>query len=84
MKSIYPTANIGPDTGWKLLGIAVVAQAVQDWRLVNDTIKKNGDTSAQKIKLKREAEKFLRSPLCDFYSNLDGKTILRKLQCGAI
>lgn len=78
---------LGPDTPWKLLGISITKQAVIDWRdatlrLARPTISSNSAREYNRIKL--SAEHFLSSQLCEFYSGLDGPTLLRKLKRGDI
>ena len=77
---------LGPDTPWKLLGISIVKQAVIDWRestlRLAKPLKSNSARDYRRIKL--SAEHFLSSHLCEFYSGLDGPTLLRKLKKGDI
>ena len=75
---------VGPVNNWKSLGIAIVRQAVLDWHESSAALRKPATASHEMLELKRDAEHFLNSPWCEFYSGLDGKTILRKLKEGLI
>ena len=66
MKQLDGIGYLGPDDCWKALGICIVRQAILDW---NEAVK-------------RSAEHFLSSSACEFYSGLDGPTLLRKLKAG--
>lgn len=69
---------LGPEERWKALGVAVVRQAIWDWKeaVTKLSKKENAEMDGQK----RSAEHFLSSGLCEFYSGLDGKTLLRKMK----
>lgn len=77
-----PIDVLDPEERWRMLGAAVVKQAVFDWKEAVDRLKKPITESKEKemIKQKRSAEHFLSSNMCEFYSGLDGKTLLRKLK----
>ena len=77
-----PVGFLGPEERWRVLGAAVVKQAVFDWKEAVDKLSK--PITAKKVKKmqaqKNSSEHFLVSQLCEFYSGLDGKTLLKKLK----
>lgn len=77
-----PVSYLGPDERWRALGAAVVKQAVFDWKEAIDKLSKPITEKKEKemSKQKRSAERFISSNMCEFYSGLDGKTLLRKLK----
>ena len=76
---------LGPVNSWKALGIAIVRQAIVDWHESTLRLSKVGDASAKLLmENKRSAEHFLASPKVEFYSGLDGPTLLRKMKAGDI
>ena len=76
-------AYLGPVNSWKALGIAIVRQAALDYYETRLKLT-NPITATQKTKeLHDEAVGFLRSTEVEFYSGLDGPTLLRKLKEGA-
>ena len=79
-----PIANVGTDTRWKMLGMAIVKQAILDWKESVLALSRPETASPEWLALKRDAEEFLNSSWCEFYSNLDGKTLLRKMKEGRI
>lgn len=85
-KNMTPNISgyLGPEERWKMLGISIVAQAVFDWKEAVMKLSKPETASHEMVVQKRSAEMFLRSSKCEFYSGLDGKTLLRKLKEGCI
>lgn len=75
---------LGPDVRWKALGYAIVKQAIQDWREASLKLADPCTASYEMNKQKNSAEHFLRSPMVELYSGLDGKTILRKMKAGIL
>lgn len=73
---------VGPENGWKELGVNIVRQAIIDWREATLALSNVSTMSKKMLEQKNSAEHFLSSPLCEFYSGLDGKTLLRKLKDG--
>lgn len=61
------------------LGCAVVKQAVDDWHMATKRIR-NGTAKKEHATLKREVERWLRSPWPEFYCDIDGKIILKRLK----
>lgn len=78
------TEYLGPVNSWKALGFAVVHQAVLDWREAKLQMSNIATVSHAAYEKLKSAEDFFLSPMCDFYSGLDGKTILRKLKEGVL
>lgn len=83
-KVMDPVFYAGPETRWKMLGVAIVKQAVMDWKESTMKLAKPETASHEMLKLKRESEKWLESPWVEFYSDLDGRTLVRKLKAGDI
>ena len=75
---------VGPVECWKTFGIAIVRQTIVDWRYAVLQLAHPEGQSRKLLKLKNSCEAFLKSPKCEWYSGLDGKTILRKLKAGEI
>lgn len=75
---------VGPVNSWKSLGIAIVKQAILDWSKCNLECAHPETISRKSLNCKNSAETFLKSPKCEFYSGLDGPTILRKLKEGTL
>ena len=69
---------VGPVNNWKSLGIAVTKQAITDWH------KSVGKKSKQAVELYQSCIEFFESSVCEWYSGLDGKTLLRKLNDGIL
>lgn len=67
---------------WRVLGLAIVKQAVADWREASRRLSMvdTHDMNEQK----NSSERFLQSRLCELYSGLDGPSLLRKLKAGEI
>lgn len=80
----FMCSYVGPEYSWKLLGAAIVKQAVIDWKESKMLLSKPDTMTAERLKLFRESERFLRSPQVEFYSQCDGPTLLRKLKDGEI
>ena len=80
----FMCSYVGPEYSWKLLGAAIVKQAVIDWKEATMLLSKPDTMSAEQLKRLRSAENFLRSPQVEFYSQCDGPTLLRKLKDGEI
>ena len=79
-----PVGYLGPDERWKVLGVAIVKQAVIDYKLTLERQKRTGtDTHANK-ELQSDAVSFLRSGMCELYSGLDGKILVKKINAGMI
>ena len=73
------TTNVYSENGWQALGMAIIKQCVDDWRMAQHRAKRpHGDTYENGVMI-RECEKFLRSPYPEFYSDVNGGYILRKL-----
>ena len=81
-RSIDPIDYLGPEDRWKALGIAIVKQAVIDWREATLKLAKPDTASREMKEQQNSASHFLCSPLVELYSGLDGKTLLRKLKAG--
>jgi len=75
---------VGPVNCWKALGIAIVKQTIIDWRSSVLVLSKPVKKSRAMLQQKNSCESFLKSSLCEFYSGLDGKTLLRKLKSGEL
>lgn len=77
-----PVCYLGPEERWRVLGAAIVKQAVFDWKEAIDKLSKPITEKKEKemSKQKRSAERFISSNMCEFYSGLNGKTLLRKLK----
>ena len=77
-----PAGFLGPEERWRVLGAAIVKQAVVDWKEAVDKLSKPITEKKEKemSKQKRSAERFISSNMCEFYSGLNGKTLLRKLK----
>ena len=75
---------LGPETRWKMLAVAIVKQAVFDWKDATMKLAKPETATKEELKKKREAEQRLLSPWCEYYSALDGRTLVRKLKAGDI
>ena len=77
-----PVGFLGPEERWRVLGAAIVKQAVFDWKEAVDKLSKPIAEKKEKemSKQKRSAERFISSNMCEFYSGLNGKTLLRKLK----
>lgn len=74
---------LGPEDRWKALGVAIVRQAVWDWKEAVVRLNKPNitpRTTREMDEQKRSAEHFISSPICEFYSGLNGKTLLRKMK----
>ena len=81
-RSIDPIDYLGPEDRWKALGIAIVKQAVIDWREATLKLAKPDTASREMKEQQNSASHFLSSQLVELYSGLDGKTLLRKLKAG--
>ena len=75
---------VGPVNCWKSLGIAITKQAVIDWSTATKKLSASGSKSREDLALKNSCESFLSSSRCEWYSGLDGKTLLRKLKSGEL
>ena len=75
---------LGPEERWKALGVGVVKQAVLDWHFAVDKQKHQKTDTFEMKELRKDAENFLRSNLCELYSGLDGRTLLIKLNTGVL
>ena len=71
---------LGPEDRWKVLGAAIVKQAVFDWKEAVIKMKEPDGATKEMNEQKNSAEHFLSSNLCELYSNLDGKTLLRQMK----
>lgn len=77
-------AFLGPDERWRLLGAAVLKQAVIDWK---DAVRKQKNPKTDNFETEQQlksAESFLKSPLCELYSNYDGRVLLSKMKRGLL
>lgn len=77
-----PVCFLGPEERWRVLGAAIVKQAVFDWKeAVNELRKPIANDKERKMnEQKNSAEHFLLSHRCELYSGLDGKMLLKKLK----
>ena len=75
-----PVYFLGPEERWRVFGAAIVKQACFDWKEAAERLKKPETSTKEMSEQKKSAEHFLRSPLCEMYSGLDGKTLLRKIK----
>ena len=77
-----PVGFLGPEERWRVLGAAIVKQAVFDWKEAVDKLSKpiTEKKEIEMSKQKKSAERFISSNMCEFYSGLNGKTLLRKLK----
>ena len=82
-KVFDPLPYIGPEERWKLLGAPIVRQSIIDWKTAANRLQNVKDDRAT-LKEKRSIESFISSPICEFYSGCDGKTLLRKMKDGVI
>ena len=81
---MYGDLYVGPVNAWKSLGIGIVKQAIIDWHVSKLKIARPETATKEYNEMFRSAEKFLRSTWVEFYSGLDGPTILRKLKEGIL
>ena len=79
-KVMDPVGYLGPEERWKLLGVAIVRQAISDWKETIEIIQKQGDAPRDKLEQKNSAERFFLSNTCEFYCDIEGKTILHRLK----
>lgn len=84
MKCPDMNCYVGPVNSWKALGIAIVRQAIIDYSKYNLACAHPDTATSDALKHKRSAEAFLKSPKCEFYSGLDGPTLLRKMKEGKL
>lgn len=77
-----PINYLGPEDRWKALGYAIVKQAILDWREASLKLANPWTASSDMNTQRNSAERFLNSQLVEFYSGLDGKTLLRKMKAG--
>lgn len=82
MKMCDCTDYLGPVNSWKALGVAVVRQAIIDWQQTALKLTHIETATKKSKELHDETVAFLRSSLVEFYSGLDGPTVLRKLKDG--
>ena len=77
-----PVGFLGPEERWRVLGAAIVKQAVFDWKEAVDKLSKPIAEKKEKemSKQKRSAERFISSNMCEFYSGCDGKTLIKKMK----
>lgn len=72
------------DEGYRLLADAVIIRAAKDYKRAIRVLKKNYNPMSDKYisaqKSARECERFFLSEWFGMLTNLDGATILRKLQ----
>ena len=73
-----PTCYLDPEERWRAFGCAIVRQAAFDWKEAVKSLQKY--ESKAMIEQKKSAERFLRSKLCEIYSDIDGKALLRKMK----
>ena len=83
-RMLDPVCYLGPEDRWKALGLAIVKQAVVDWREAEMKLSSPETATFEINNQKNSAEHFLRSNLVELYSGLDGKTLLRKMKAGII
>ena len=81
---MYAGNYVGPKNSWKSLGVEIVKQAIIDWHVSKIKLARPETASKEYSELFRSAESFLRSSWVEFYSGLDGPTILRKLRDGVL
>ena len=83
-KVVDTSVYLGPVERWKMLGTAIVMQAVLDWKEADKKQKNPATDNKEMRELKSSAESFLRSDLVEFYSDCSGRALLRKLKAGEI
>lgn len=84
VKRIDPVSYLGPEERWRMLGVAIVKQAVLDWKESSIRLAHPETATKEMSEQKRSAEHFLSSDDCELYSGLDGRTMLRKMKAGII
>lgn len=72
-------ASAGPPEPEELLALAVVGQAVEDWRLARSILRRVPDHPRAAC-LKRDAERFFRSRWFCVLVDLDGRALLSRLR----
>lgn len=75
---------VGPQDCWRILAIAIVKQAVSDWKEATKRQKNQSTDNYEARELLKSAESFLRSEDVEFYTGCNGRTLLRKLRAGEI
>lgn len=66
--------------GWQALGMAIVKQAVDDWRTAHRNLRRTYCDSRAESEMIRECERYLCSPYPEFFADVNGKYIMRKLR----
>lgn len=84
MKIYDMNCYVGPVNSWKSLGMAIVRQAMIDYTKYSLDCAHPETATSDALKNKRSAEAFLKSSRCEFYSGLDGPTLLRKMKEGKL
>lgn len=69
---------LGVDEGWRILGASIVKQAAIDWHDAYKRLQKSD--SNEMAAQKRSAESFLLSETCEFYSGMDGRSLIRRMK----
>lgn len=83
-KDVHPLKWLDPEERWMALGVAIVKQAVVDWKEADRIKKKTGDIPRDVLREKNSAQRFLASNTCEFYCGVEGSAILRMLKGGAL
>ena len=73
-----PTCYLDPEERWRAFGCAIVKQAALDWKDAVEKLKKYDNYVLRQQK--NSAEHFLSSKLCDIYSGIDGKVLLKNMK----
>jgi len=80
MKGVRYTMKLEIESDpWFQLGCAIVKQAVDDWQYATMRMR-NGTATREHGSMKRECESFFRSPLPEYYCDIEGTVILRRLK----
>lgn len=67
------------ETSVKLLQLAVMTQAVKDYKRALEVLRYNKDSYTNNMR-KKECELFFRGPYLELYSDLDGETIIKAIK----
>ena len=73
-----PSCYLDPEERWRVFGCAIVKQAAIDWKDAVEKLKKFDNKMLRDQK--NSAEHFLSSQLCEMYSGLDGKMLLKNMK----
>ena len=84
IKSIDGDGYLNPVERWRVLALNIVRQAVVDWREATLNLANPATASHEMLTQQREAETFFRSPWFEVISDMDGRTMLRKMKEGML